>query len=98
MAPAAGYTVTGGLPDRILAELAQHPKGLRVGELSRAVIPDPTATTYETRTKATVAVGAECSRLYRTGRVSRTQKSAAGRKVPITRYSLPEPEPATSTT
>lgn len=84
--PAQGFVVTGGLPDRIVAALAEHPKGLRVGELSRELVPDPAVTDYGTRTKATLAVGAECSRLYRTGRVARTQKSVPGRKVPITKY------------
>lgn len=74
-----------------MAALAEHPRGLRVAELSRALVPDPKATDYGTRTKATLAVGAECSRLYRTGRVARTQQSVKGRKVPITRY-LPASE------
>lgn len=93
MAPASGYVVTDGLPDRILAILAKHPEGLRIADLSRKVFPDAPV-----RAKATMTVGTECSRLYRTGRVTRTQRSVPGRKVPITRYRLPELEPATTST
>lgn len=76
----------GSLADRITDHLATHP-GQRTMDLSRALFPD--AAPYDSRQKATMAVGAECSRLYRTGRLLRTQQSVAGRKVPITRYSLP---------
>jgi hypothetical protein len=88
--PAPGFVVSGGLPDRIIAALAEKP-GLRTAELSRLLFPDAT-----NRSAATLAVGAECSRLYRTGRIARHQVSPPGRKVPITRYRLPDPEPATT--
>lgn len=88
--PASGFVVSGGLPDRILAALAEQP-GLRTADLSRLLFPDA-----PDRSKATLAVGAECSRLYRTGRIVRTQQSVANRKVPVTRYSLPAPTPATT--
>lgn len=86
--PAHGFVVAGGLPDRILAALADQPAeqpGLRTADLSRLLFPDA-----PNRSAATLAVGAECSRLYRTGRVVRTQRSVPTRKVPITRYSLPD--------
>lgn len=89
--PAPGFVVSGGLPDRILAALEETP-GLRTAELSRLLYPDA-----PDRSKATLAVGAECSRLFRTGRIVRSQLSPAGRKVPITRYRLPDPEPVDTT-
>lgn len=90
--PAKSWVVPGSLADRICTALADQPGGLRTADLSRAVFPDA-----DDRSKATLTVGAECSRLYRTGRLTRVQQSVAGRKVPITRYRLPDPEPATTT-
>lgn len=91
--PAKSWVVPGSLADRICTVLADHPAGLRTADLSRAVFPDA-----ESRQKATAAVGAECSRLYRTGRLARRQQSVPDRRVPITRYALPDPEPARTTT
>lgn len=86
--PAKSWVVPGSLADQIATVLTDHPGGLRTAELSRLVHPDPLPAAV-TRSAATMAVGAECSRLYRTGRLLRTQQSMDGRKVPITRYSLP---------
>jgi len=93
--PASGFVVPGSLADRICASLAEQP-GQRTADLSRALVPDPAATPYGTRSAATLAIGAECSRLFRTGRIVRTQVSPPGRKVPITKYRLPDPAPATT--
>jgi hypothetical protein len=82
--PAKSWVVPGSLGDRIATHLTDYPTGLRTAELSRALFPDA-----DDRTKATLAVGAECSRLYRTGRLLRTQQQHAGRKSPVTRYLLP---------
>lgn len=85
--------MSGSLADRICDALAANP-GQRTADLSRALFPEPAETTYGTRSAATLAVGAECSRLYRTGRIVRTQQSVAGRKVPVTKYRLPDPDQA----
>lgn len=82
--PAKSWVVPGSLADRIATHLTDHPSGLRTADLSRALFPDA-----EDRSKATMAVGAECSRLWRTGRLSRTQRHVEGRQTPVTKYSLP---------
>ena len=96
MAPASGYVVPDSLPDRILTALAERP-AQRSMDLSRALFPDPAATSYRTRARATMAVGAECARLYRTGLLLRTVQRVPDRKLPITRYSLPAAAPAATT-
>lgn len=82
--PAKSWVVPGSLADRITTHLTDHPSGLRTADLSRALFPE----TAE-RGKTTMMVGAECSRLWRTGRLARTQRHVEGRQTPVTQYSLP---------
>jgi hypothetical protein len=92
--PAKSWVVPGSLADQITSVLAAHPGGLRTAELSQQVYPDPAAAGYPSRSKATMAVGNECKRLFNTNRLARTQQRVPGRVRPLTRYLIP-PDPTT---
>lgn len=87
--PAKSYVVPGSLADQIATVLADHPGGLRTAELSQSLYPDPVAAGFPSRSKATMAVGNECKRLFNTRRLARFQTPVPGRARPVTRYLLP---------
>jgi hypothetical protein len=88
--PAKSYVVPGSLADQITTVLADHRGGLRTAELSARVYPDPAAAGFKSRSKATMAVGNECKRLFNTRRLARLQQPVPGRVRPVTRYLLPD--------